>query len=311
MTTKRILLTGARGYIGRHCIPFLIEKEYEIHAVSSTAEQREIPDVYWHQADLLEQKSIKSLLKSVKPTHLLHLAWNYCIPGKVWNSTDNFSWIQASLELVQNFYEYGGVRAVIAGTCAEYDWRYGYCSEKLTPLNPATQYGASKHALQTIFNSYVNHNGLSGAWGRIFFIYGPHEYPEKLVASVIRSFLLNKPVICTHGNQIRDFLYVEDVADALVSLVESDVQGSINIASGNPIILRDIIFMISDQIGKRSLLRIGELPERKNEPPLILGDTQRLSYELHWKPSYDLNKGIERTVEWWKKQLKKVGNIDD
>lgn len=311
MTTKRILLTGARGFIGRHCIPFLMGKEYEIHAVSSTTEQGGISEVYWHQADLLEQKSVKSLLQSVKPTHLLHLAWNYCISDKFWNSIDNFSWVQASLDLIQNFYMYGGYRAVIAGTCAEYDWRYGYCSEKLTPLNPTTTYGTCKHALQTLFDSYVHHEGLSGAWGRIFFIYGPHEYPEKLVAYVIRSFLLNEPVKCTHGNQIRDFLYVEDVADALVSLVESDVQGSINIASGYPIRLRDIILKISDQIGKRSLLRLGELPEQQNEPPLILGDTRRLSDELHWKPTYDLHKGIERTIEWWQNQLKSVRNDDD
>jgi len=233
---------------------------------------------------------------------LLHLAW-YTQPRAYWTSLENIRWVQASLGLLQAFVAHGGRRVVMAGSCAEYDWSYGYCTEHITPLRPATLYGKAKHTLQLLEDAFADQVQISAAWGRLFFLYGPHEHPERLVAAVTRALLQGQPARCSHGNQIRDFLYVQDAADAFVALLASDVQGPVNIASGAPITLKQIIFSIADLLAQRSLVQLGALPNPANEPPLLVANTDRLANEVGWHPAYDLERGLEQTVLWWKGTL--------
>src|SRR5207247_5374504 len=132
---------------------------------------------------------------------------------KFWSAPQNLEWIGASLRLVHLFHEVGGERAVIAGTCAEYDWA-GDCRQPLTHLRPHTLYGASKDALRRIVCAYARERDLSVAWARIFFVYGPHEQPGRLVAAAARSFVAGERFAAPDGRQRRDLLYVDDVADA-------------------------------------------------------------------------------------------------
>ncbi|CAN5858698.1 NAD(P)-dependent oxidoreductase [soil metagenome] len=294
---KRVLLTGATGFIGRHCLPSLSSNGYEVHAVSSKA-QPKTSDVSWHQADLLDSSQVSDLISSVRPTHLLHLAWDVT-PGKYWNSSENFRWVQAGVHLCQEFASHEGRRIVTAGTCAEYDWSYGYCSERRTPLLPTTVYGACKHALQVMTNTFADQSGLNAAWGRIFFLYGPHEHPERVVSSVIGSLMRGEPARCSHGSQIRDFLYVQDVADAFVALLNSDVSGPINIASGSPIAVKELIYNIAEKLGRRELVQLGAVPSAPNDPYVLIADARRLREEVGWRMHYDLDQGLERTIRWW------------
>lgn len=302
---KKVLLTGASGFIGRHTIPFLLRNGYEVYAVYSTKRPNFIEDrnLFWLQCDLLDLEKCKQLLSEIKPTHLLHFAW-YTVPGKYWTSLENIRWVQASLELAINFYKSGGKRAVFAGTCAEYDWNYGYCSEDITPLKPSTLYGACKNSLQQILTQFSKQVGLSYAWGRIFFLYGPYEAKTRLIPSVIISLLQDRQAQCTHGEQIRDFLHVEDVASAFVSLLESNVEGPVNIASGQPIALKTICYTIADLLGKRHLIRLGVLPVPENEAPFLVADVQKLNQQVGWKSRITLEEGLKSTIEWWKQNLK-------
>lgn len=192
----------------------------------------------------------------------------------------------------------------MAGSCAEYDWRYGYCSEQVTPLTPSTLYGSCKHSLQIMLNAFAGQSPeLSTAWGRVFFLYGPHEHPTRLVASVIGSLLKNEPARCSHGNQIRDFLHVRDVADAFTALLDADIGGPVNIGSGQPIAVKEIVHKIASRIGRPGLARLGALPAAPNESPLVVADTRRLSEEVGWTPRYDLNGGLQQTISWWRDQI--------
>jgi len=180
---KRVLLTGAAGFIGRHCLPLVSPSDYEVHAVSSRVPDGNQSGVQWHQVDLLDVGHATELIATVRPTHLLHFAW-YADPGQYWSSLENFRWVQASLALLQAFTEIGGRRVVMAGTCAEYDWKCGYCCEQRTPLMPVSVYGICKHSMQIMLEGFTRQTGVSAAWGRIFFLYGPHEHPHRLVSSV-------------------------------------------------------------------------------------------------------------------------------
>lgn len=295
---KRILLTGATGLIGRHCIPALLDRGFAIHAVSSHQNTLGDLKVHWHQGSLLDPKQIEGILSSVEPSHLLHLAW-YTNPKDYRNSAENLRWIRASLNLIKAFEKNNGKRLVIAGTCAEYDWRFGYCSEAVTPLAPVNLYSICKHSLQLIMTSFSEQADLSAAWGRVFNLFGPHEHPDRLIPYVIRSLLHEKEALCPSGDQLRDYLYVQDVADAFAALLDSDVAGPVNIGSGNPVILRNLILKIGEIQNKQDLIGIGSLPPREGEPPMLVADVSRLRDEVKWEPNFDLDEGLSKTVDWW------------
>src|SRR4030095_7552715 len=99
----------------------------------------------------------------------------------------------------------------------------------------------------------------SSAWGRLFFLYGPHEPRERLVASVIRSILMDEPALCSHGRQNRAFLHVQDAADALVALLDSAVSGPVNIASGTPVAVLDVVQEIANPLERPNLVQPGAL----------------------------------------------------
>jgi nucleoside-diphosphate-sugar epimerase len=295
----KTLVTGASGFIGRHSLPLLLKVGHEVHAVSSKKKNSSVNGINWHQTDLKNPSQVKRLFANVRPTHLLHFAW--CTePGSFWNDPKNNQWVQASLELLKTFQEHGGKRIVIAGTCAEYDWNEEICLEERTPSRPATLYGNCKQELQLKANSFCEKYQLSLCWGRIFFVYGPHEHPARLIPSVINSLLNKKTAECTHGKQYRDLLYVEDVASGFVALLCNKVTGVVNIGSGESSMLRNIVETIGEKIGCPELIRLGSIPSRPGDPISLVADISKLRRELGWSPSFDLDSGLDKTIQWWK-----------
>lgn len=297
--SKRVLVTGASGFIGSHCLASLVRRGYQVHGVSTKAGCADESSVVWHQADLLDPAAGCRLIDEIKPTHLLHLAW-YVVPGKLIASDLNFDWVHSSMELLRAFQRQGGRRVVMSGSSYEYDWNYGYCHETRTPTTPNTVYGACKHALDVMVQAFCRSHQLSYAWSRVFFLYGPNEHPDRLVSSVIRSLLQGQDARCSHGRQIRDYLHVQDVADAMVSVLDSSSEGAINIGSGTAVTLREMIVTIGRTLGREDLLKLGAIPSRANDAPLVVADVERLVNEVKWQPRYSLEDGLRQTIEWWR-----------
>jgi nucleoside-diphosphate-sugar epimerase len=298
---KRVLVTGASGFVGRHSPPALAGRGFDVHAVYAREEPDAASSATWHRADLMDRDRVDRLLDEVRPTHLLHFAW-YAVHGLYWTSPENLRWVEASLALLRGFAERGGRRAVLAGTCAEYDWHYGFCSEGTTPTAPATLYGTSKNALHAVATAFAKQAGLSLAWGRIFFPYGPHEQPRRLVASVTQSLLKREPVRCSHGAQYRDFLHVQDCADAFAALLDSPVEGPVNVAAGRPVTIRDVVRTIVELMPEADGVPVefGAVPTPPDDPPLLVADVRRLTAEVGWTPRIDLRDGLAGTVASWR-----------
>jgi nucleoside-diphosphate-sugar epimerase len=278
--TKRVLVTGGSGFIGRHMTAHLEELGYEVHAVGYPA------------VDLLDDSSRRRLLEVLRPTHLVHLAW-HVPPGKYLTSTENVRWVQASLGLLTEFAAVGGQRVVTAGTCAEYSWEDGdgVCREDETPLRPASLYGVSKDALRRMQESMARTIGFSAAWGRIFFPYGAGEPEGRLVPSVMRSVLAGEPARCSHGRQVRDFIYVDDVARAFAAVLDSDLEGPVNIGTGEGVTIAEVAQAAASAAGRPDLLQLGALPAREGEPDRLVADTGRLA-SIGFARKFSLEQGM-------------------
>lgn len=301
MAEKRVLVTGATGFIGRQMLAPLLRRGFAVHAVSSRPAHGGDAAVTSHLCDLLDAQAGEQLLRQLRPTHLVHLAW-YAEPGRFWTSEQNLRWLGASLALFEAFVRHGGQRAVVAGSCAEYDWRYGHCVEALTPTVPRTLYGASKHGLHVALEAWARQTGLSLAWGRVFFLYGPHEAAGRLVSSVIEALLGGREALCSSGEQLRDFQHVADTAGAFAALLDSPVTGAVNLGSGRPCRVREVAQAIADRLERPAALRLGALATRPDDPPVLLADVRRLRDEVGWTDHYDLSAGLDQTIAWWRER---------
>lgn len=305
MTTTRVLVTGASGFVGRWSLDPLLASGAEVHAVQrdvgrlNAAPTQAVPtDVVPHAADLHDREAVESLMRRLKPSHLLHFAW-IATPGVYLTSLDNPVWVRSSLQLIEAFLASGGSRVVVAGTVAEYDWSAAVCSEHTTPCRPATLYAACKHAQYEVMERWSAQAGFSFAEGRLFWTYGPGESPERLVPAMIHASLSRTPFRLRYPAQVRDYLHVADVGGAFGALLVSDVQGAVNIGSGDGVALSRLGEIVGEATGEGLALETGGAAA-DDPAPVVVAENVRLTREVGFTPRYPIEPGIRDTVAWWK-----------
>jgi nucleoside-diphosphate-sugar epimerase len=296
----RVLLTGATGFIGRPALRALAPKDLDVHAVIAPGHKppEQLPDANAHPCDLLDPAATSTLIRRVKPDHLLHLAW-YTQPPDYPRSGRNLTWLAASLHLLRAFAQAGGRRAVTAGTCMEYLWSNEPCHERRTPCTPSTLYGTCKDALRRVGESLAETSELSLAHGRVFFLFGPGEKPRRLIPSIILSLLAGEKACCRRAQLQRDFLHVSDTAGALVELLCSPVTGPVNIASGHAVALGEIAQRLAAKLSAGDRLEIRH-EEAHNEPIRLVADVTRLTREVGFQPKLQLDQALDETLSYWR-----------
>jgi nucleoside-diphosphate-sugar epimerase len=293
-----LLVTGASGFIGRRAIAKLARDS--VFDIVTAGRGETVQGCSRHvSVDLLESGAAADLVRRLRPSHLLHLAWN-AEPGKFWSARDNLEWSAVTLQMVRAFLDAGGARAVLAGTCAEYDWTTAGRLTEDAPLNPATLYGAAKDATRRATCAAGAAASVPIAWGRVFWLYGPGEARGRLVSDVARALLEGRTVETSEGRQRRDFLHVDDVAAAFVAAIMSNHHGPFNIGSGQAVPVRDIVEILANAAGKPDLVRFGARATSPNEPPLIEADTTILLHTIGFKPKVSLARGLAETLASWR-----------
>jgi nucleoside-diphosphate-sugar epimerase len=295
----RVFLTGAAGFIGSHVARVLIAAGCEVTAlVRPTTNlwrlQGLLDRLTLVKADLAKVATLRKILAGNRPEACIHLAW-YAEPGRYHSAVENLSCLTTSLRLLRELANVKCRQVVMAGTCAEYDTDPGYLRED-GPIRPATLYASTKGALCLVGQQLAGLHDLHFAWGRVFYLYGPLEDERRVIPSLYRALTKGEPFAATLGEQVRDYLHVDDVASAFWTLAREGASGVFNISSGIPITMRQLMETVGDLVGRRDLIRFGAVPYRTWEPPFICGDSRKLR-ALGWSPRYSLQDGLQATFK--------------
>jgi nucleoside-diphosphate-sugar epimerase len=303
MGTRSVIVTGGYGFVGRQTIQPLLERGYTVHIFSSDTSPHSrglFPDAETHNVNLHDHAGVSDVVARLKASHLLHLAWD-TRHGLFWNALDNREWVASSIHLAKCFVEAGGSRLVGAGTCAEYSWEApeGLLREGNTPETPASFYGRSKLECRTAIAHLCSERKVRFAWGRIFFLFGPHEGRQRLVSAAIGALLRGEVFEATSGEQVRDYSSTVDVGAGFVALLDSRVAGTVNVASGEGRTVKSILLELGELLGRPELIRLGAKAGVEGDPPRLVAAVDRLRAEVGFTAPVSVEERLKETVEWW------------
>jgi len=234
----KILITGAGGFIGSHVTRLLVRQGHEVHATilgeHDTVRIRDLlPRLRVIPCNLENAAERDACLDAVRPELCIHLAW-YAVPGKYLNALENFGSLDATLSLARTLAALGCRRFVGIGTCFEYE-HAGKILSETSPAKPRSLYAACKLAAALVLEQFARLTPMQIAWVRLFYQYGPDEAPQRLMPYAITTLLKGQTLKLTPGEQVRDFLHIEDVASGIVAAAQSALTGVVNVASGQPV----------------------------------------------------------------------------
>jgi len=298
----KLLVTGGTGFVGSHVLRALDHHpEFEVHCVQRREPRQPPSRTTWHRGDLLDLGQMRSVVSAVRPDALLHLAWDVAPPSYT-GSMSNLAWCSASISLVEQFIRCGGSRLVAVGTCAEYDWSLGGgLSEQATPVRPQNLYAHSKHVLQLALAAACESVGISWAWARLFFLFGPGEHPSRFVPSILLPLLSPRPIQVENPWLKRDYLYAADAAEALVAILGTNASGCLNVGSGRSIALGDFARSIAAEMDPTVSIHYGS-GQSSRAVGDFWADTGKLMAVTGWQPRASLAEALRASIAWWREQ---------
>jgi len=249
---KKILVTGATGFVGRKICEALAYKNVDLRCVVRRGKENQLSKYACVEivssTDLFSEKSDWWANQCDGIDTIVHAAW-YAEPGKYLQSDLNIKCLQGSLNLAQGAIDAGVRRFVGIGTCFEYDLSAGVLSTN-TPLKPTTPYSGAKAALYLGLDHWLQTHSVEFVWCRLFYLYGEGEDSRRLVPY---------------------FLDVAEAGRMIADVALSGQVGSVNICSGTPITVRQLAEKIADEYGRRDLLVFGARPDNLIDPLCVIG----------------------------------------
>jgi nucleoside-diphosphate-sugar epimerase len=318
---RRVLVTGATGFVGRHLVRALAAAGAEVHALRRASSagaafsgSRPVATgpapVVWHEADLLDRKALARALATAAPAIVFHLAAYGARPEERGRDAICLVNVQGSVNLWEALPE-SVTRVVAAGTSREYARATGPVDEEYR-CHPWRAYPASKHAAGVLLAALAEEDGRSLVILRLFGPYGPGDDSQRVIPFTILRLLASESVPLTSGGQLYDFAFVDDhVAGFLLAATVPlpRLVSIYNIGSGEPRALREVLEAVAATIGGSALarLRFGAHPERPGDNLAICADIGAARRDLGYAPTTPLADGLARTVEWWRARSAPVG----
>jgi nucleoside-diphosphate-sugar epimerase len=289
LVRQKVFITGCTGEIGSRVTLALLDLGYEVFGTRGSRNCTINHSLHTcKRIDLLDS-SEELGIKAIMPDVLVHTAW-ITTPKDFWDSARNTEWIEASKRIVDEYVQSGGQYLVVTGSCAEYSWNTDVPLAENSVELPASPYGKAKLELL----NWMRGKDVPFLWTRTFFQFGMNETEGRLIPSTIESLLRGEKFNVRSGSDIRDFVFVEDVAKILAVLISRKVFGVINIGSGTETKIETITHMISDLIGRLDLIHYEKNEIQKSYVVSNPEKLQSIIGNYSWKP---IKSALLETIE--------------
>lgn len=302
MTKKRILITGATGFFGKNLTKRLGGDKDNIYLTSSHGDRK--LDIF--KLDLLDYKRLRSKIKEIKPQIIYHLGGlvNLSRDIKTAQKCIDIN-IKGTLNLLESLKEFIPDKFIYTSTEEVYGKGPIPYKEDQLP-HPPSGYAISKIAIEHFCKNYAMELGFQTVINRIGTSYGPGDSLKRLIPQIIYKALKNENIPLNSGKKRRDYVYIDDVIDALVLEKEVNIKSKnevINIGGGIAYSLIELVEIILSYTKSRSKLIVGVLPERALERKKWLLDITKARELLEWKPKTSFKAGLIKTINDYKKML--------
>jgi len=321
----KILITGGAGFIGSAVVRRAIAKGHQVvnldaltyaACLDNVASVAQDPNYAFVEADICDAPALQSAFATHKPDAVMHLAAESHVdrsidgPGAFiqTNITGTYTLLQAARAYWQDQGKPESFRFHHVSTDEVFGslGATGMFTED-TPYDPRSPYSASKAASDHLVRAWGETYGLPIVLSNCSNNYGPYHFPEKLIPVVILNALAGQPIpVYGAGENVRDWLYVEDHADALLVVLQKGALGrSYNIGGENEAKNIDLVRMIcaildDKRPGNRPYAeQISFVTDRPGHDLRYAIDPARIRDELGWRPSVTLEQGLEKTVQWY------------
>lgn len=309
----RILVTGGAGFIGSHVVDAYVDAGRDVAVLDdlSTGVQENLnPKAKFYEGSITDQAFVESVANEVKPEilnhHAAHIHVGRSVEDPLFDATIN---IDGTINLMQALKDLGTCKKVIFASTggAMYGHKQTPFSEDMMPA-PLSPYGVSKRAAELYLGFYHEQYGIPFVALRYANVYGPRQNPhgEAGVVSIFSKKIIKKdqPIINGDGTQTRDYVYVDDIVRANMLATEKDVTGAFNIGTKRETDVNDIFRLVNDAFGTDWKEVHG--PPRPGEQKTSLLSYQKAKDTLGWEPNVSIEKGIKKTVRWFKLHPERV-----
>jgi dolichol-phosphate mannosyltransferase len=304
--SRRVLVTGASGFVGANLARRLLEEGHDVHLLLRAKHNpwrlREIRDqVKVHEGDLSDLEAVEKAMTAAKPEWVFHLAAHGAYPEQ----KDFEQMVATNVRGTANLLRAagrGGIEAFVnAGTSSEYGYK-DHAPAEDEWLEPNSDYAVTKAAATHLASLAATATEARIVTLRLYSAYGPYEEPRRLVPTLIVQGLEGKLPPLVNPDVARDYVHVDDVCSAflLAAATPNQEPGAVyNVGSGVQTTLRQIVD------ATRRLLKIeaapvwGSMPERSWDTNVWVSNPARITTQLGWTPKHDLESGLGQTIEWF------------
>jgi UDP-glucose 4-epimerase len=304
----KILVTGGAGFIGSHLVDRLVQEGHEVVVADnlSTGKRRNLNRAAEFYKRDVEGSRMESVFRRERPVVLIHLAAQMNIRRSVEDPLfDAQVNILGTLNVLDQAVRYGTRKVIFASSGgAIYGEQDVFPAPESHATRPLSPYGISKLTGEYYLAYYQRVSGIQYVSLRFSNVYGPRQdpYGEAGVVAIFTQKMLagEQPIINGNGRQTRDFIYVDDVVEAHMSVLGRDIQGVYNVGTAHETTINDLYGKLADltKAGCKQLYG----PSKKGEQARSVVDASKLRQELGWEPRVSLDDGLARTVEYFRAQ---------
>ena len=313
-----VLVTGAEGFLGRHVLRALADlrrtdtsrTDADTGVVATHLPAAPAPEQHeaaWLPLDVTDHEGIRTLLEHVQPDIIIHLAaamggartYDFAERAFAVNTAATHQLMLTAGTTLPRLR-----RLVLMGTAEEYGNAEHLPVTEEAPMQPVSPYSASKAAATQFAQLFHRLFQLPAVVLRPFIVYGPGQTPSMMLPQLFTHVVEEKEFPMTEGEQTRDFVHVDDVADAVLrAAVAPAAPGEIfNVCSGVERSIRSIAEEVVHIAGGTAHLKPGALPYRQNEVMRLVGSSEKARRLLGWQPRIELREGLARTIDWYRQQ---------